>query len=809
MMALRLVTRLPACRTCAPALRSGARAAAAAAAAPTDATPRRLPRPPPPAECAPSSAAALGADWRPALARSASAPPPEQEPREGATEDGAAEPELRWPLAIALAEASFEAYADLEERGLAERTLGGTEITYTSADFLRRRFAGLLRVELVGGAALPPGLKRLRAEARLGDARVGSGEAESGPAGEVVWRLPAAAESGADADAEAPSDGAEGKEAGGGGEAPGGHGFLFLRDAARQRLVVRVVDASGACLGIGSASLASLVADGADCDLEVLLRPAAAPTPAAVAAPPPAPACVRARLQLLPFSAALAEAAAGAPPGRVLGAPGSGLMPAEWRRLRAAAAGPDAPPLERIAFVEHAATDTQAWVLASLEARLVVVAFRGTEQGSWRDLLTDLAFAPTPLEPARVAAAPRRAALAALCGPEGGVARALRHVDAARKEVEAVRAAEETCADAGEPSAEEGAASEAEASEKEEVGSGLKSTAAAALSRAVDAVVSTASEIASVAARVRAAMDAAERDGVDAAGAAGAADHCWAHGGFLDAWDGVRAEILGLVDAAIPRAEERAAAGGGAAPGLWRVALTGHSLGGGLATLAALDLALRPWAAARRPELTLVNFGSPRVGNRAFARALDEHVPDAWRFVNGDDAVVSLPRLVGFCHCGHLVRLAAGAEPELVRRSSEAPLEGVALTDAAAPALPAVGARVVGAVAAAGAAIVERAGLEAAKAAEEDEARREASSEGEGKEGAAAVAELHEARLGQLWEAEKAAWGALWSGEGLAHHMEDDYARALAEAIGAGVPPGGGKEEERGDAPAQKKTADC
>jgi hypothetical protein len=429
--------------------------------------------------------------------------------------------------------------------------------------------------------------------------------------------------------------------------------------------------------------------------------------------------------------------------------------------------------------------------------------------------MTDLAFAPTPLKTEMMAAAPRRAALAALCGPEGGVARALRHVDAARKEVEAVRATEETRADAGEVSAEESSASEAAASENEEEGGGggggggLKSTAAAALSRAVDAVVSTASEIASVAARVRAAMDAAERDGADADGAAAAADRCWAHGGFLDAWDGVRAEILGLVDAAIPRAEELADIGGGAAPGRWRVALTGHSLGGGLATLAALDLALRPWAAARRPKLTLVNFGSPRVGNRAFARALDEHVPDAWRFVNGDDAVVSLPRLVGFCHCGHLVRLAAGAEPELVRRSSEAPLEGVALTEAAAPALPAVGARVVGAVAAAGAAIVERAGLEAAKGAEEEEARREASGEGEGEEGAAAVAELHEARLGQLWEAEKAAWGALWSGEGLAHHMEDDYARALAEAIGAGAPPGGGEEEERGDASAEKNTAEC
>ncbi|CAN0306134.1 unnamed protein product, partial [Ectocarpus fasciculatus] len=44
----------------------------------------------------------------------------------------------------------------------------------------------------------------------------------------------------------------------------------------------------------------------------------------------------------------------------------------------------------------------------------------------------------------------------------------------------------------------------------------------------------------------------------------------------------------------------------------WHVYITGHSLGGALATLAALD------HRRRYPEakVTMYNFGSPRVGNK-------------------------------------------------------------------------------------------------------------------------------------------------------------------------------------------------
>ena len=68
---------------------------------------------------------------------------------------------------------------------------------------------------------------------------------------------------------------------------------------------------------------------------------------------------------------------------------------------------------------------------------------------------------------------------------------------------------------------------------------------------------------------------------------------------------------------------------------------TGHSLGAALATL----------AAARRPPQAVYTFGSPRVGNEAFAASLRD-VP-VYRVVDDDDVVTTLPpKALGFKHAG-------------------------------------------------------------------------------------------------------------------------------------------------------------
>jgi len=66
---------------------------------------------------------------------------------------------------------------------------------------------------------------------------------------------------------------------------------------------------------------------------------------------------------------------------------------------------------------------------------------------------------------------------------------------------------------------------------------------------------------------------------------------------------------------------------------------TGHSMGGALATLAAT---LPPG-----PDATY-SFGAPRVGDAAFARALDKVV----RVVNGDDIAPRYPLPLGYRHGG-------------------------------------------------------------------------------------------------------------------------------------------------------------
>lgn len=119
------------------------------------------------------------------------------------------------------------------------------------------------------------------------------------------------------------------------------------------------------------------------------------------------------------------------------------------------------------------------------------------------------------------------------------------------------------------------------------------------------------------------------------------------HRGFWVAYRGVRSRLHRVVrDVCL-------------AHNIERILITGHSLGGALATLAAADLAAHtiPWiggvrcGSRRIPRLTHISFGSPRVGNRVWARIYDTLVPDSWRVVADGDVVTGVPRLF-FKHCG-------------------------------------------------------------------------------------------------------------------------------------------------------------
>jgi triacylglycerol lipase len=72
------------------------------------------------------------------------------------------------------------------------------------------------------------------------------------------------------------------------------------------------------------------------------------------------------------------------------------------------------------------------------------------------------------------------------------------------------------------------------------------------------------------------------------------------------------------------------------------VYLTGHSLGGALATLCSLDLWIT--AGLSRRQIFVSTFGSPRVGNEAFRSVYNRVVPMHWRLVVVSDMIAQLPK---------------------------------------------------------------------------------------------------------------------------------------------------------------------
>ncbi|NEP01714.1 MAG: lipase family protein [Symploca sp. SIO2E9] len=74
---------------------------------------------------------------------------------------------------------------------------------------------------------------------------------------------------------------------------------------------------------------------------------------------------------------------------------------------------------------------------------------------------------------------------------------------------------------------------------------------------------------------------------------------------------------------------------------LSKITVTGHSLGGALATLCAVDI---QYNFSYKASIEIYTFGAPRVGNNGFRKAFNRRVPNSYRFVNGMDIVPELPR---------------------------------------------------------------------------------------------------------------------------------------------------------------------
>jgi hypothetical protein len=125
---------------------------------------------------------------------------------------------------------------------------------------------------------------------------------------------------------------------------------------------------------------------------------------------------------------------------------------------------------------------------------------------------------------------------------------------------------------------------------------------------------------------------------------------CWLNGsavaevhhGFLKQFESVDVEVVRQVRSLCLRHPEA------------KIYVTGHSLGGALATLCALEF--------KRQGLDpdgVFTFGSPRVGNHAFAGIYNHGLrPITWNFVNEGDPVPLTPTLLmGYRDCGREVFL--------------------------------------------------------------------------------------------------------------------------------------------------------
>lgn len=89
---------------------------------------------------------------------------------------------------------------------------------------------------------------------------------------------------------------------------------------------------------------------------------------------------------------------------------------------------------------------------------------------------------------------------------------------------------------------------------------------------------------------------------------------------------------------------------------LSKIIVTGHSLGGAISTICALDL--RDKWVLDGIEVACITFGSPRVGNRHFAKVFNKNIRTKYRYQYGQDLVCGVPcAIIGYWHVDRHIRL--------------------------------------------------------------------------------------------------------------------------------------------------------
>jgi pimeloyl-ACP methyl ester carboxylesterase len=127
------------------------------------------------------------------------------------------------------------------------------------------------------------------------------------------------------------------------------------------------------------------------------------------------------------------------------------------------------------------------------------------------------------------------------------------------------------------------------------------------------------------------------------------------HSGFLAAWNELASDARGAIDAALAQNPD------------YRFVITGHSLGAGVATVAASLLRESDYEGT-----DLYTYGSPRVGNDAFAISVSAQAGSEYRITHWNDPTSQAPfSILGYRNTDREYWLSTGPETKLDYTASE------------------------------------------------------------------------------------------------------------------------------------------
>jgi triacylglycerol lipase len=113
------------------------------------------------------------------------------------------------------------------------------------------------------------------------------------------------------------------------------------------------------------------------------------------------------------------------------------------------------------------------------------------------------------------------------------------------------------------------------------------------------------------------------------------------HRGFMAAYFAIRQTLLEVIDQFSNK----------------HIIATGHSLGGALATIGALDLQYNLGVGGNF-AFSVYTYGTPRVGNTALVESFNRRITDSHRFIYGWDVVTRVPReWQGYAHVDRAIQL--------------------------------------------------------------------------------------------------------------------------------------------------------